>query len=418
MKILNISTSDIQGGAARSAYRLHQGFRAINIDSQMLVKTKNCDDRFVFGKSANSGMGNAISGLRLSLEGLPLKLYRNRSKNYYSYPWVSDTLKKKIGQINPDIINLHWVSAGYLNIESIAKFNKPIFWTLHDMWAFTGGCHYNQECDRYTSSCGVCPALGSKSDWDLSRLLWHRKIAAWKNLNLTVVTPSKWLAECAKKSSIFKNCRVEVIPYGLDTQKYKPIDKKTARKLLNLPQDKQLLLFGALQASGDQRKGFHLLQPALHDLAISGWKDKLELVIFGTSTVEKSTNFGLKSHSLGILNDDLTLALAYSAADVFIAPSVQDNLPNTVMESLACGTPCVAFNIGGMPDMIEHQVNGYLAKPFQVQDLVQGIIWTLENEERYQKISYYARQKSEKEFALTVQANSYCQIYNEVLTSR
>jgi glycosyltransferase involved in cell wall biosynthesis len=415
MKPLIISTSDIQGGAARSAYRLHQGFKSINIESQMLVQTKHSDDSNVIGASASSGIGNAVSGLKLTLDRLPLKLYSKRSSTSYSLPWLPEKLASSVNQLNPDIINLHWINGGYLNIETITQFNKPLVWTFHDMWAFTGGCHYNEECTSYTSSCGACPQLNSNKDTDLSRWIWQRKAKAWKNLNLTIITPSQWLASCVIASSLFKDRRIEVIPYGLDIQKYRPMNKEFAREILNLPQDKKLVLFGSLQATSDKRKGFHLLQPALNELSKSGWQNQLELVVFGASGSEKSTTFGFKSHYLGTLNDDLSLALAYSAADVFIAPSVQDNLPNTVMEAIACGTPSVAFDIGGMPDMIEHQKNGYLAQPFKIENLANGIAWVLENKERHQKLSHRAREKTEQEFALEIQAKRYLSVFKSLV---
>ena len=418
MKILLLNTSDRKGGAARAAYRLHQGLQSINVNSQMLVQVKQGDDRAVIGSSAESGIGKARTGLRLTLDQLPLKFYSHGSKINYSPHWLPDTIDSKVAKIAPDIINLHWISAGYLQIETIAKFNQPIVWTLHDMWAFTGGCHYNQECDKYACSCGACPQLGSKRNWDLSRWIWQRKAKAWKNSNITIVTPSVWLAKCAQASSLFANRRVEVIPNSLDTDIYRPIDKKVARDLLRLPQNKQLILFLSLRATSDKRKGFHLLQPALQELSQADWQEKLELMVVGASRPENPPEFGFKSHYLGTLNDDLSLALAYSAADVFIAPSVQDNLPNTILEAIACGTPCVAFKIGGMPDMIEHQQNGYLAQPYQIDDLVRGIIWTLENGERQQKLSHRAREKAEQEFALEIQARRYQSLFSKILEER
>ncbi|WP_144872778.1 glycosyltransferase family 4 protein [Hyella patelloides] len=417
MKVLLINSSDSKGGAARAAYRLHQGFQLIEVDSQMLVQVKNTSDRLIIGSPAQSGIGKARTGLKLTLDRLPLKLYPNGGKSNYSLHWLPDKTDSQVAQLAPDIINLHWVSAGYLKIETVAKFKQPIVWTLHDMWAFTGGCHYNQECERYIDNCGSCPQLGSKRDGDLSRWVWNRKNKAWKNLNLTVVTPSVWLAKCAQESSLFGGCRVEVIPNSVDTDVYRPIDKKVARDLLKLPQDKQLILFLSLKATSDKRKGFHFLQPALQKLSQAGWKDKLELMVVGASRPEEPPEFGFESHYLGTLNDDLTLTLAYSAADVFIVTSVQDNLPNTVMEAISCGTPCVAFNIGGMPDMIEHQLNGYLAQPYQIDDLAQGIVWTLENEQRYQKLADYARHKAETEFGLKTQGSRYLSLFKEILTN-
>jgi glycosyltransferase involved in cell wall biosynthesis len=415
MKVLLISTSDIKGGACRATYRLHQGLKSIEVNSQMLVKVKHSDDQTVMGTRDVSGIGQSVNGLRLTLDRLPLKFYSHGNKTTFSPHWIPNNINSQVFNFAPDIINLHFVSAGYLQIETIAKFNHPIVWTLHDMWSFTGGCHYNQECDRYISSCGACPQLGSERDWDLSRWIWKRKANAWKNISLTIVTPSVWLAKCAKESSLFRDRRVEVIPYGIDLNLYRPINKKVARELLKLPQDKQLILFLSLRATSDKRKGFHLLQPALKQLSQTGWQEKLEIMVVGASQSEKSPELGLKSHYLGTLNDSLTLALAYSAADVFVAPSVQDNLPNTVLEAISCGTPCVAFNIGGMPDMIEHQKNGYLAEPYKIEDLVRGVVWTLENQERYQKLSHRAREKAEQEFALEIQARRYESLFSEIL---
>ena len=283
------------------------------------------------------------------------------------------------------------------------------------MWSFTGGCHYNEDCDKYTANCGACPILGSTKEADLSRQIWQRKHKSWQDLNLTIVTPSRWLGDCAKASSLFGDRRVEVIPYGLDLKTYRPIDRATARNLLKLPQDKQLVLFLSLNATSDRRKGFQLLQPALQQLSQSGWQDKLELMVVGASQPENPPELGFKAHYLGIMRDDLSLALAYSAADVFVAPSIQDNLPNTVLEAIACGTPCVAFKIGGMPDMVEHQANGYLASPFETEDLARGIGWVLEDGDRLQNLSTFAREKAEREFALEIQARRYQTLYQEIL---
>ncbi len=412
MKVLLLSTHDILGGAARATYRLHQGLKDIGVSSQMLVQEKYSDDKTVFAPKIRLSQG--IAKAKLTFDALPLKFYRQRSKTTFSLQWLPDKVIPTVTQINPDVINLHWISAGFMQIETIAKLKRPLVWTLHDMWAFTGGCHYSGECDRHTKSCGYCPLLKSNNNWDLSHWVWQRKAKAWRDLNLTIVTPSNWLAKCANSSSLFQNFPVEVIPNGIDPQKYKPINRYLARELLNLPQDKQLILFGSLLVTSEERKGFHFLQPTLQNLSKSSWKDKLEVVIFGTSEPEIPPDFGLKANYFGTLNDDLSLALLYSAADVFVLPSTQDNLPNTVMEAIACGTPCVAFNIGGISDLIEHLKNGYLAQPYNVEDLAQGIVWVLENPGRYQKLSHRAREKVEQEFTIEIQANRYSSIFREL----
>lgn len=413
MKNLIISSYDNQGGAARAAYRLHQGLQSINVSSSMLVQNKYTDDETVIDPSTKLSKG--FAKLKPSLDKLPLQLYPDCNRQF-SPQWYPDTIARKVNEINPDIINLHWVNAGYVRIETLAKFKKPIIWTLHDMWAFTGGCHYHQECDRYTKSCGACPQLKSLKKQDLSNWIWKRKANAWKDLNLTIVTPSKWLAKCAKSSSLFKRYPVEVIPYGIDVFTYKPVDRQVARDLLNLPQDKQLILFGAINPTSDRRKGFHLLQQALKILSESSYKDRIELVVFGASKSANTLALNLKSHYLGKLSDEISLALVYAAADVFVAPSIQDNLPNTVMEALACGTPSVAFNIGGIPDMIEHQKNGYLAQSIDSKDLAQGITWVLEDSDRYRCLSNCARKKVEEKFTIELQARHYYTLSSRLLS--
>ncbi|BAU66625.1 glycosyl transferase, group 1 [Stanieria sp. NIES-3757] len=411
MKVLLINHSDLAGGAARAAYRLHQGLQQLSVDSQMLVQQKLSDDRAVFAPTTR--LATSIGNSRIAVDALPLKFYPQRHNLTYSLQWLPERTRAKIAQLAPDVINLHWIGEALLQVETIAKLARPIVWTLHDMWAFTGGCHYDHNCDRYKFSCGSCPQLGSNCDWDLSRWVWQRKAKAWKQLDLTIVVLSSWLRDCAASSSLFQNCRIELIPNGIDLEVYRPIDQKLARKLLRLPEDKQLILFGSLGATSDKRKGFHLLQPALQQLEQLGWQD-VELAIFGASRPQKPPEFGFKTHYLGILKDDLSLTLAYCAADVFVLPSLQDNLPNTVLEAIACGTPAVGFQIGGMPDLIEHQQNGYLAKPYQIEDLAQGLIWILENESRRQKLSDRARQKAEQEFSLQLQAKRYLNLFQEL----
>lgn len=410
MNPLIISTSDIDGGAARAAYRLHQSLQDNGTNSQMLVRAK-----FGVGKAVTA-YKPTLAKLGPSLDQLPLQLYRNRKRGMYSLQWFPDAIAAKVAKIAPDIINLHWFCNGYLQIETLAKFNKPLVWTLHDMWAFTGGCHYSEDCDRYTNSCGACPQLKSDRNWDLSRWVWQRKLKAWQNLNLTIVSPSTWLAERAKSSALFKDLRVEVIPHGLDTENYQPIERQVARKLLHLPQDKQLILFGASSgAMNDLRKGFHLLYPALQNLSISGWQERVELVIFGASPPENPIDLGFNIRYLGRLHDDITLALAYSAADVTVVPSMQEAYGQTASESIACGTPVVAFNATGLKDIVTHQQDGYLAKPFDVDDLERGIAWVLEERDRHQKLSDRARAKGEQEFALQLQAHRYLSLFTELV---
>lgn len=409
MKVLHLSTSDIEGGAARAAYRLHKGLQSISVDSQMLARAKRSGDTSVRAKR------DILTKLGPLTNGLPLKPYKNRQPNLFSSQWFIDSLSYSIGQLEPDIVNLHWVCDGFLQVESLSKIKQPIFWTLQDMWAFTGGCHYVGDCHRYKEQCGNCPQLKSKKQKDLSNWIWRRKSKSWQHLNLTIVAPSNWIASCAKSSSIFHGLRVEVIPFGLDTSRYKPVNKRLSREILDLPVDKQLILFGALSATKDKRKGFHLLISALKSFITIQYKDNVELVVFGVSAPEYAINLGFKINYLGHLNDDISLAIAYSAADVMIVPSIQESFGQTASESLSCGTPVVAFNTTGLKDIVEHQQNGYLAQPYEAEDLARGIVWVLEDESRQRKLSNKARVKAEREFSLELQAKRYLSLYEEII---
>jgi glycosyltransferase involved in cell wall biosynthesis len=413
MEALIISTSDIEGGCGRAAYRLHQGLRQRGMSSRMLVREKLSDDRAVTAeKTLRTRLGATV-------ESLPLKQYPQRDHTLFSSQWFPDQLAHKVAQLNPDLINLHWACSGFLQIETLPKLKQPVVWTLHDMWAFTGGCHYTQECDRYQQSCGNCPQLHSQKSSDLSHQIWQRKAKAWSQngllTRLTIVTPSQWLAHCVRSSSLFRQVRVEVIPNGLDTELYRPLDQRAAREILRLPQNKKLILFGALGATSDERKGFQLLQPALQSLRQSSSASDIELVIFGASRPEKPPELGFPIHYLGRLNDDLSLVLVYSAADVFVAPSRQDNLPNTVVEAIACGTPCAAFKVGGMPDILQHEYNGFLAQPFDTADLARGIDWILGGD-RHQQLRHQARQTALTGFTLPLQAQRYSALFQDVLS--
>lgn len=408
LKVVHLSSYDIKGGAARAAYRLNIGLQAVGVDSVMLVQDKASDDDTILCKNAGRH-----AALRPLLNKLPLLLYPKRTKGNFSPSFVSDNIQRTLNSFTPDIIHLHWINDGFLQIETLDTLGKPIVWTLHDMWAFTGGCHYDDGCAGYRDNCGRCPQLGSKKEYDFSRRIWLRKKKAWNNLDITIVTPSKWLLECAKASSIFSDRRMEVIPNALNIDVFKPLDIREARESLSLPEKKKLVLFGLAGAMDDNRKGFYFLMTALKELAVH--KDNLDLVIFGIPDLPWSPYTGLKSHCAGRIDDDTVLSKLYSAADVFVAPSLQDNLPNTVMESLACGTPVVAFNTGGIPDMVEHRINGYLAKPFDTADLANGIKWVLDVQERNNKLGAAAREKAVKKYSLERQARHYLRLYDELL---
>jgi len=410
IKVMLLSTQDIHGGAARAAYRLHQGLLQNNTNSMMLVQIK--DSNLPEIVSPSGFWGHILTWIRMYTdEVFPLRLYKHRKTDSYSVGWVPEVFINYIHRLNPDLINLHWINGGFIKIETLQRFKRPLVWTLHDMWAFTGGCHYSDDCIRFINDCGNCPLLNSKKENDLSRWGWNRKQRIYEKLDLTIVTPSKWLSEQAQKSSLLHNKRIEIIPNGLDLKLYKPLDKRTARKILGLPQEKKLILFGALQEV-ESRKGGDLLKLALSQLSQIEGSENYEIVLFGGRF--ENPQYGFHFHHLGLLRDDISLSVLYAAVDVFIAPSRQDNLPNTIIESLACGTPCVVFEIGGMPDMIDHKRNGYLAKPYQIEDLAMGLKWVLEDEDRWQKLSKAARDKAVREYDQKLQTRRYLDLYQEL----
>jgi glycosyltransferase involved in cell wall biosynthesis len=410
MKVLHLAMHE-GSGAGRAATRLHHGLLEEKVDSSILVIQKGSQLQSVIKPNERTVLYKKIQAKVL---GRTLSEIWGRGTTF-SINATPSLIGNRIKQFNANIINLHWVGWEFLKIEDLKRFKVPLVWTLQDMWPFTGGCHYAQECDRYTTSCGACPQLRSGKESDLSHWVWQRKAKAWKDINLTVVAPSSWMAKCASSSSLFGERRVEVIPFCLDTERYKPINRQQARQILNLPQDKQLVLFGALSATTDRRKGFHLLLPALQYLSKSGWRDRIELVVFGASQPNNPIDLGFKAHYLGSLSDDLSLAQVYSAANVMIVPSLQESFGQTASESLACGTPVIAFDGTGLADIVDHQKNGYLAYPFDISDLAKGIAWVLEDETRFQKLCTQARQKAEREFALERQARSYLSLYTELL---
>lgn len=410
MKTILINTSDVRGGAARAAYRLHQGLEQVGIDSSMLVQDKRSTDISVIGPKLVGWKGVGINYIfRFMVDKSPLMLYPKRQTIVWSPQWFPNRIHRKIDRLNPDIVHFHWICDGFIPIKEVAKIKQPLVWTFHDMWAFTGGCHYNDTCEKYMYECSKCPQLGSNKEKDLSNWVWNQKNKSWANLDLTVVTPSRWLANCARSSSLFEDQRIEVIPNGLDLQKFKPIDKLKAKEDLNLPVDKNLILFGAMKSTKDKRKGFQYLKSAINVLSEDF---DFEAIVFGNSGKDDQLNIPI--NYMGNFPDNMLTKL-YSAADVFVAPSVQDNLPNTVMEALACGTPSVAFDIGGISDMITHKENGYLAKPFDTDDLARGIEWVVEHDQRKKVLSDNSRKHVENNFELKYIAKKYADLYSQIL---
>lgn len=414
MKILHVSTTAQLGGAGIAAYRLHKGLRSLGTDSWMLVgKTKEWDNSTDFVVSPATSLNKAIARLYQSLDRIPGRL-SGLPVDRISASWVPNRLTGRINTLSPDIINLHWVNDGLMRIESLPGMRRPIVWTLHDMWAFSGGEHYVGDSTRYKEGYTAANRPAAETGLDVNRWIWRRKKKSWSKTGILVIAaPSHWMAQCASESDLFKDRRIEVMPNGVDHDRFHPMDRVAARNLLGLPVDKKLILFGAGASTSDRRKGFHLLVDALKRLESEVNPEDYYLAVFGASSGDDS--FSIKAHYLGRLRDEISMALVYAAADVFVAPSMEENLANTVLESLSCGTPVVAFDIGGMPDMIEHEKSGYLVEPFDTGQLARGIRWVVENRQRWQRLSEAARNSVVSSFTLKHSASRYIDLYQELL---
>lgn len=413
MKPLLINTFDTEGGAAIATHRIHKGLCSIGANSHMLVQLKKSADNSVLGPTSMFEKLRYFG--QYYNDQLANILYRKKPSSLFSPALFPNDLVKRISAFNPDIVNLFWILNGFLRIESLKKIKQPLVWTLHDMWPFTGGCHYDDNCGRYRGICGLCPALGSQKENDISSKILQRKIDSWKELSITIVCTSKWMAAEANSSTLFKNKRIEIIPNGIDSALYQPLNKIASRRAYGLPLDKKLILFSAFSATSDKRKGGHLLVEAISHIASHISPEEFELVILGASDQQKIPSLKVKIHYIGRLHDAISQVFLYSAADLVVAPSMQENLSNTVLESLLCGTPVVAFRIGGMPDMIDHKVNGYLADPFDTFDLSAGIEWMLSDLQGLKKMSENARKKAAVEYSIDDIAEKYLKLYEELL---
>lgn len=412
MKITHVTTSFVSQSAG---YRLHKGLRDRGINSTVLTGETSIDDPDLH--SPKRFYERRASLPKMMLDQYSLKKYPHRTGGPFSPASpaiVPDFIIRKIKEEDPSLVHLHWICGGFISIESLKKIPYPIVWTLHDSWPFTGGCHIPYQCQGYYNECGKCPVLGSSHSIDLSHSVWKRKRHSWKNINFSIVPVSNWLADCAGKSSLFSNQHIEAIHNGINITQFKPLDKNFARNALCLPLDKKIILFGAVN-SNDSNKGSQYLIEALNKLKEIKTAKDVEIVIFGGAHPIKQLDSNFNTTYTGRIYDDTTLALLYASADVFVAPSLSETLSNTIMESLACGTPAVAFRVGGIPELIEHERTGYLAVPFDPNDLARGIEWVLSDEANWRVLSHNAREKILKEFDIQLISEKYIDLYTKIL---
>jgi len=393
VRVALLNTKDVSGGAARATHRIYSGLQNTDVEVKLFVQRKDTDDPNVIGPEEKGQ--KLLAKVRPYLERLVLSPYQGRANRRFTPALTCDTVAARVNECDPDVVHLNWVGYGFLNLETLMSFDAPLVWRMPDMWLMTGGCHYAYDCDRFEDRCGSCPQLGSSHDWDLSRLTWRRKARVFDRLDLTVVAPSTWLAEQARASSLLDDCDVRVIPNALDTETYRPLDPVVGHELFGLDGDRQTVLFGAIEATSDSRKGFDELQAAISTVAERYESpENVQLVVFGADEPADGPDFELDVTYVGYLNDEPSLAALYAAADVMVVPSLYEGFGQTVSESLACGTPVVAFDATGPSDTVDHRENGFLAEPYDPDDLARGITFVLEDPKRAAKLGRNAREKA------------------------
>tara|TARA_B100000965_G_scaffold406860_1_gene449936 strand:+ start:16078 stop:17331 length:1254 start_codon:yes stop_codon:yes gene_type:complete len=415
MKVIHVSTSDIEGGASRATFRLNNAINkntSNDIQSSLCVLNKISDDKTIFSNLSRKSQYFFKLKSFISIKLQQLQLTNNSV--LHSSSFFSSSILNSLEKSDADLIHLHWVQGEMLSIEDIGRIKKPVIWTLHDAWAFCGSEHYPKDYNdkRYIEGYLKDNRDLTDSGIDLDMYAWHRKKKNW-NREMNIVCPSNWLKECVQNSKLMSNWPVKVIPNTLPTNIYKPWPKSYARQLFDLPQDMTLILFGALNATTDKRKGWDLLKIALSRLSKS--ISPCSAVVFGESGPLEDLSLGMPIFFMGRLYDDQSLALLYSAADVMIVPSLMESFGQTASEAQSCGLPVVAFDTSGLKDIVEHQKTGFLGKRFDPLDLVAGVEWVLEDDDRYNLIRQSSLNRAKRLWSPEVVADKYVKLYQEVL---
>lgn len=435
MNVLYVNTNDSHGGAARAAMRIMQGVQQHGVETQMLVKEKYTRDSAVvllqqfFPKNRLYRFADWVAQkVKNKYHHWLWRPYSKTKENVFMSDSRGTQLGGALQKLDYDILHLHWINQRFIKLQDLPK-NKPVVWTLHDSWPFCGVCHYFLDCQKYQSHCGNCPMLHSGKEKDLAYRIFEEKLRAYSDVNLHIVTPSCWLGECAKKSTLFGRFPVTVIPNCLETDVYCPLSEQEIDKRFSVAIErnpalhvvkraagekaaKPLILYGAMNAATDRIKGFKYLLSALHLLDEQGFE--ANLIVFGASESDLPMQFErINVHFIGYVSDTDLLVTLYNLADVMVVPSLTENLSCAIMESLSCATPVCCFDIGGNSDMVEHQVNGYLAKEKDTEDLAKGICWCVENnKEGY--LSSQARSKIIKNYSCKIVAQQYITFYKSL----
>ncbi len=410
MNVLIVSTYDQQGGAAIAAYRLLEALNKNGVAAQMLTINKQSDNPHVIEIGSpliNKARFIAERALIYIQNGFSKKNLFDVSVCINGVAITQHDLFKKA-----DVIHLHWINQGMLSLREIRKIvasGKKIVWTMHDMWPLTGICHHAGECTHYQNYCGMCPYLRLPQKKDLSYSTFLLKEAAYSFGKIHFVACSNWLKRKALKSNLTTYHAVNTIANPLNTELYTPtIDKTALRIAMSLPTDKKIILFAAAKVS-DKRKGIDYLVEASR--IISHQNNNILFLIAGQNSQEIIAHLELPAIGIGYVAA-ADMPNVYNAADLFVTPSLQENLPNTIMEAMACGTPCVGFNIGGIPEMIDHKSNGYIANYKDPHDLAHGLLWVIKHL-NIKNLAIGARRKAVENYSQGTIAKKYIDIYTK-----
>ena len=413
MKILHLNYSDQIGGAAVSVMRLHKSLLKKKIKSNLLVSEKTTNEINVLCESTT--LSKMYDLLKKAILRNISRFAISEENQTFSMNFLKGISSKKINLISPDVLNLHWISNEMISLKDISKINVPIVWTIVDMWLFCGGEHWTSE-ERYVEGYKKSNRQNNVNFLDLNRLVWVKKKKYIKN-NIKIVCISNWLAEKARKSSLLKEFDIRVIHCPIDTNIWKPIDKKEARKILGIEPEKNYILFGATGGTKNKRKGFDYILKALNDQKIVN--KNFDVIVFGEegnsdlNIVKRKIHFKKGS----FYGNDLTLRLIYSSADLLIAPSILEGFGQVATEAGACETPTVAFNNTGFEDVIEHKKTGYLAKYKDEDDFINGILWSLDNLNN-NLLGKEARKNIIDKFSYEKISEKYIELYNQIISNK
>lgn len=417
MRVLIVNTSEKTGGAAVAANRLMAALNNNGVKAKMLVRDKQTDDITVVGLQ-----------------------HKRQARWHFLWErwcvfWHLRFSKQHLFEIDiansgfdithlrefreADVIHLSWINQGMLSLKNIGRIvasGKPVVWTMHDLWPATGICHYAQGCTRYYGECRQCKLLpGGGGTTDLSTRVFRRKRALWQKSNIFFVSCSRWLEGQARHSSLLTGLHMESIPNPINTRVFAPQDKGLCRQALHLPADKRIILFVSQRVT-DARKGMDYLVEAV-DVLVKEHPNMLQdtvIALLGGHSEDLAGRLRLPVYSLGYVSEERTIVQVYGAADVFVLPSLEDNLPNTIMEAMACGVPCVGFKVGGIPEEIDHLQNGYVAAYRDAADLARGLHWVL-YETDHETLSKQAVQKVVQNYSEHSVAMRYIEVYHQAM---